>query len=526
MPRIQDKTNRRTIMAYLTVEIKDKTMFIRSQAFCCEFQDTDENQKALFVFLRLLSCPDTGKKLFTYQQIADAFGKNDRRDIHNFVRDFVKRGGDFLQYLARKNTKKDRLLPLIEIQVLDAPLLSPTEHYRLFCEEHPQEKLCEQTFRNYVNEIAVTKILKRVRRLGFKKEPKLDVRRYLQELIELPSLSRVKRKEVVESFPEVEPVSTSQARRKPGEHLTAACLGSKLLVVVLYACGLSQDMLSLLFGVSKTSIHHWLYSICSEDLDWDIIRDIARWSGQVSFDEKWVKINGVWHFVLCAVDSVSGFPLLMDLYPTLDTVSWTLFFKRFKALYGLPHLIQSDGSRSLAAGRETVFSRVRYQLCTFHKLNNLMKHLRQYIQEPKLLTRCNRLAKHIFSNKWVSSRKKAAQTLQKLSGEKLASYIDEHILGFWRNLTMSLTSNVSERFNRKIEKSVSARYGIPSVESARVILRSLWLKEVLLNGQHHIDAISELRAIDLSKICQEHVDTDNILHFFHDYNLSQAKRLA
>ncbi|MGC9424098.1 hypothetical protein [Vibrio sp.] len=513
-------------MAHLTVEIKDKKMSIRSQAFCCEFQDTDENQKALFVFLRRLSCPDTGKKMFTYQQIADAFGKNDRRDIDNFVRDFVKRGGDFLTYLARKNTKKDRLFPVIEGQVLDAPLLSPAEHYRLFCEKHPQEQLCEQTFRNYVNEMAVTKILKRVRRLGFKKEQSLDVRRYLQELIELPVLSRVKRKEVCENFAGVEPLSTSQARRKPGERLAFDGLGSQLLSVVLYACGLSQEMLALLFGVSKTSIHHWLYSICSEDLEWHILRDIARWSGQVSFDEKWIKIDGVWHFVLCAVDFVSGFPLLMDMYSTLDTVSWTLFFKRFKALYGLPKLIQSDGSRALAAGRETVFSGVRYQLCKFHKLKNLMKHLRRHIHDSKLLTRCNRLAKHMFSNTWVSSRKQAAKTLQKLAGEKLTSYIDEHILVVWRHLTMSLTSNVSERFNRKIQKCVAARYGIPSVESARVILRSLWLKEVLLNGQHHIDAISELRSIDLSKSCQEHVDTDNILHFFHDFNLSQARRLA
>ena len=513
-------------MAHLTVEIKDKTIHITSQAFCGEFQDTDENQKALFVFLRLLSCPETGKPLFTYQQIAEAFGKKDRRDINNFVRDFMNRGGDFLKYLARKSTKKDRLFPLIERQVLDAPLLSSAEHYRLFCEDHPQERICEQTFRSYVNEIAVTKLLKRFRQLGFKKEQSLDVRRYLQELLDLPALSRVKRKEVVESFPELEPLSTSQARRKQGERLASPFWGAKLLSVVLYACGLSQEMLALLFGVGKTSLHNWIYSICSEDLEWHILRDIACWSGQVSFDEKWIKIKGRWYFVLCAVDSVSGFPLLMDLYPTLDTVSWTLFFKRFKALYGLPELIQSDGSKALAAARKKVFPRTRYQLCKFHKLTNLIKLLRHRIEDPKLRTRCVRLAKHIFSNRWVSSRKKAVQTLQNLAGEKVTSYIDEHILKYWRNLTMSLTNNASERFNRKIEKAVSARYGIPSVESARVILRSVWLKEVLLNGQQHIEATSELRTIDVSRICQEHVDTDNILHFFHAYCPSLTEKLG
>jgi hypothetical protein len=309
-------------MAHLTVEIKDDTLYIRSQTFCCEFHDTDENQRVLFVFLRLLSCPETGKALFTYQQLADGFGKNDRRDIHNFVREFHQRGGDFLTYVARQNMKKERLFPVIERQVLEAPLLSTAEHYRLFCEAYPHERISENTFRSYVNDIAVTKVLTRVRRLGCKQEQRLDVRRYLQELLDLPALSRVKRKEVVENFPESQPLSTSQPRGDRGRQGTSACVASKLLAVVYYACGLSLDMLALLLGVGRTSIHNWIYSICSEELDWQIIRDIALWSGQVSVDEKWITIKGTWYFVLCAVDAVSGFPLLMDLYPTLDTTRW------------------------------------------------------------------------------------------------------------------------------------------------------------------------------------------------------------
>jgi transposase-like protein len=210
----------------------------------------------------------------------------------------------------------------------------------------------------------------------------------------------------------------------------------------------------------------------------------------------------------------------------LDTGSWTLFFKRFKARYGVPKLIQSDGSKALAAGRETVFAGGRYQLCTFHKLTNLMKRLRQHIQEPKLLKRCHRLARHIFSTRWVSSRKSAAKRLQNLAGEQISSYIDAHILQCWRNLTMSLTNNASERFTRKIEKAVSARYGLPSEQSARVILRSLWLKEVLLNAQQHLEATSEMRTLDLSRICQEHIDTSNILHFFHAYCPSLPEKLG
>jgi transposase-like protein len=512
-------------MAHLTVTCQDTTIVIRSQAFCGEFKNTEENQKALFVFLRLLSCPETGKPLFTYQELADAFQKKDRRDIHNFVREFWKRGGDFLQYLARKRAKKDRLFPVIERQVLAAPLLTLAEHYRVFCEGYPQEQICEQSFRSYVNEITVTKILKRVRQLGFKHEPSLDIRRYLQELLALDALSQAKKKEIVEVFPEVE-AALSKSQSKNAEGLASADMPPKLLVVLLYVCNVSQEMLSLLFGVGKTSIHNSIYEVCCGELEWQILGQIVRWSGQVSVDEKWVKIKSQWYFVLCAVDSVSGFPLLMDLYPTLDTVSWTLFFRRFHALYGVPKLLQCDGSQVLAAAREAGFPGVRYQLCTFHKLKNLIKRLRQNIQDPKLFRRSVRFAKHIFANASVSSRKHAAKTLQKLAGEPVSSYIDDHILNCWQHLTLSLTNTAAERFNRKIEKCFAGRDGIPSVESAHVLLRGLWLKELLLNGHKHMAARSELRSIDVSRMCQEHLDPNKILHFFHDYDPSHVEKLA
>lgn len=250
------------------------------------------------------------------------------------------------------------------------------------------------------------------------------------------------------------------------------------------------------------------------------------WSGQVSFDEKWLWIDESWHFALCAVDSVSGFPLLIELYPSLDSVNWTLFFRHFKALYGVPKLITSDGSQPLARAREVVFKGVRYQLCKFHKLKNLIKRLQQQIHDPKLFKRSVRLARHIFSNTSVSSRKHAAKRLQQLAGKPVSSYIDGHILKYWRNLTMSLTNNASERFNRKIKQCFSGRYGIQSTESAEVLLRGLWLKELLRNGQKHLDATSELTSLDLSRICQENLDMSKILHFFHDYDPSRIEKLA
>lgn len=513
-------------MAHLEVEIKDKRIKVRSQAFCVEFLDVGKNKKAILVLLRSLCSPETGKPLFTYQQIADAFEYAARQNVENFVAEFHGAHDDFKEFLSRETSKHDRLFPFVEAQILSSVYLSIHQHYVCFREDHPQEKLSEATFRSYVKEIDGGKILQRVRQVLSKKDSQLDVTRYLQEILDLEHVDRAKKKEIVVCFPDVKS-SCSISTSHNSESLSKTDMQQRrLLAALLYVCNVSQDMISLLLGVGKTSIHNDVYLVCCEDLYWQILGTIERWSGQVSFDEKWVKIKGEWYFVLCAVDSVSGFPLLIDLYPTLDTVSWTVFFRRFKALYGMPKLIQCDGSQSLAVAREAVFSGVRYQLCKFHKLKNLFKQLRLHIRDPKLFRRSVRLAKHMFANKTVSSRKHAAKTLQELTGQQVSSYIDEHILKYWRNLTMSLTNNASERFNRKIEKCFSGRYGIPSVESAHVLLRGLWLKELLLNGHKHMASSSEFRSINLSRICQEHLDTSKILHSFYDYDLSQAEKLA
>ncbi|NTW17535.1 MAG: hypothetical protein HGA41_08810 [Syntrophaceae bacterium] len=508
-------------MAQLEVEIQDKTMMIRSQAFCCAFPDVGKNKKAVLIFLRALRSPETGKPLLTYQCLADGFGYAARQNVENFVAEFHGSGDEFEQFLSRVNTKHERLFPLVEAQILSAPFLSLHQQYLAFCEEHPAEKLSETSFRGYVRDIDGGMILKRVHQGLSKNESTRDVTHYLQELLELDKVSRVKKKEISEVFPEVE-VSVS----RPVARATWSRIEQKLLVVVLYVCNVPQELLSLLFGVGKTSIHHWIYEVCGDELDWQILAEIVWWSGKVSFDEKWVKLKGQWYFVLCAVDAVSGFPLLLDLYPTLDTVSWTLFFKRFKALYGVPKLLQCDGAQTLAAARAVVFPGVRYQLCKFHKLKNLMKHLRHHLGDPKRLKRGVRLAKHIFSNSSVSSRKYAAKTLQALTGQEISSYIEGHILDLWRNLTLSLTNNAAERFNRKIKKCFSGRYGIPSPKSAKVLLRGLWLKELLLNGHNHLAATSELRSLDVSRMCQESLDPSKILHFFHDDVPSHVEKAA
>ena len=104
--------------------------------------------------------------------------------------------------------------------------------------------------------------------------------------------------------------------------------------------------------------------------------------------------------------------------------------------------------------------------------------------------------------------------------------LDEHILNVWRHLTQSLTNNAAEHFNRKIEKCLAGRYGFSSTTSVEVLLRGLWLKELILNGHKHLAATSQIVELDLTEICQEALNVDKILHNFDESALSRTEKLA
>ncbi len=463
----------------------------------------------MVVLAKLLKHKEGAKRELTFQKISESFGHKDRQWSHNYYREFEACGGDMLSFLRRENKLEDLAFELIEKQILKSPLLALSEQYAIFRDTHPEICLSKATFRSYVRRIDSSKILARVRQLLIRGEVDPDSRAYIKELLQTLEISPNQDKEIVSLFPEAEP----QVETEPVD-FSLPKTQKYLFATFLYACGVSLEVLGLLYGVSKGSVHNWIYNLCTVGLEDEIICAIKYWSGRISVDEKWVKIKGIWHYVLCAVDAVSGFPLLMRLHGSIDSLSWEVFFREFKTLYGTPKLIQSDGSRSLVVGKEKVFPVVRHQLCKFHKLRNLYRVIYGRVGDRGVLKRCVRLARHIFSNHYVSSRKSAARRLQNVGGKEVSEYIEEHILMSWRKLSGSLTINVSERFNRKIEKSVSARYGIKSEESARVMIRALWLKEMLLHGRKHLAKTHPINRVELSRISQNQMDFEKILQFF------------
>jgi len=168
--------------------------------------------------------------------------------------------------VTRKATKHARLFPLIEAAILETPLLSPHHQYRSFCEDHPTESLSEETFRKYANEIDGLKLVKRFQQVVKPGTERLDVSRYLTEVLACDRLSHAKKKEIVEIVPDGDEAASASLAETVT--LSPPTLQKKLLVVFLFACTVSQEVLALLMGVSKSSIHYWIAGICTEDFEW------------------------------------------------------------------------------------------------------------------------------------------------------------------------------------------------------------------------------------------------------------------
>ena len=431
-------------------------------------------------------------------------GLNNRQDSNNFWREFQACDYDFSNFLLRKKKLRDAF-PLIEQQVLSAPLLSPVEHYKYFCQNHPEFKMSKKCFIDYYSNIDAVKLQKQIKSMVVKGQSQVNAIQLVSEVLAECDTNGLKRKEIVEIFPEAEKDDNKDQIRS--SFLRDVDSYSKyILTMFLVACGLNYSVLSMLFGVSKATISNYFHKLSF--MKDTLIFSVKRWSGEISVDEKWVKINGEWKYILSIVDNVTNFPLYTYLASDLKADTWMLFFQRFYQLYGIPKLIVSDGSKALAKGRLAVFPIVKSQLCKFHKSKNLM-HRIYNMRNGKKKDRCFKLASGIFRNTTYYGRKRAAKTLAVMGVPGVSSYVENNILHDWKYLTMSMTSNASERWNRKISKVIAKRYGLKSEKFVNQLITSLWLKEAINNPIHFEKCF--IGDIDLPRICQENLKVCNII---------------
>jgi len=455
---------------------------------------TKPNIKFIIVFLRLLFAGD-GSRLCTFNDIAKMFGYADRRNVNNYWREFEQQNYDILGFLSRKVDFAESI-PLIEDFVAKNMILPIVEMHRKFTQTTTYDMTIE-TFKKYLSQTNSLNLLKNAQKQLLQKvtgSGAVDILRLFADQHNVPVLcDRI-----------LEKAETKKESPKPVSEMKSTLSRRNLCMLVHYlvASGLNLKTIALLLDVSKATVSNLWHEI--KDMPSMILNSIAKWSGKISIDEKYIKIKGIPHYVITIVDFVTGIPLYLNVYLNTSKESYEECFRTFKQIYKAnPRLIVSDGSQALKAGRMAVFPSVPHQLCKFHKIKNLFAKIsRCYLPKHQELWLKSKVVK-VFRRNTVSGRKKGLMELTTILPKPAAEYVISNVIKQWQNLSKSLTSNVSERFNRKIKKVMSGRYGLKSYDTAVNLANSLWLKELIDHGKFILHDESLIASLNISQICQE-----------------------
>ena len=484
-------------MANLTLTCQDAMYHIHSQDFCVQFPETTANKKVLCLVLRSLRHPDTGKPLFTHQQIATAFGYPARQNVQNFEQEFRVCDGDLLEYLQRKRKVDASVVDAVTTLLRQFPLAPATELCPLVQERLNRPELTPPNIRKAIQQIPCS-VIRPVLQQQWEQgafHPKeavilqlaLDV---LQETSASPTSSVASTLVDVGVAPS-EPDGVQEGQQQQAEaaplllnpraSLAHIPMKIRLMVVAftLYYWNVPLSRLAMWLGVSPSTVLNWviglavvLYPIVTR---WIVLKTEAL---SLAVDEKWLKLKKRWHYWFVAVDEATGLPVGMALLSTRTTWACSWFLLSLKRLGLHPRAIITDGLNGYASPIRTLFPFAKHGLCLFHHQQGVTRWLRDHAGDlPKaVVATLKRKMKRVVQTcdpRTVRRRLARLATEDDVQDCGLDDWISQteqkldRLEPALRDNTFPRTTNSIERFFRAFQRFYKTRGGFHSVMSAQ-----------------------------------------------------------
>ena len=484
-------------MAYLNVSSQDGMYHISSQDFCVQFPDTEKNKQVFCLLLRTLQDPETGKPLFTHEQIAKAFGYKARQNTQNFEQEFKKCGGDLLAYLQR-NCKVDASVVQAVGEVLrQHPLASAPTLCPLVSERLGRTDVTPANIRTALQKVSCTVIrpgLQRQWEQGtFHPKEVVVLEQALAALLETssPPTSSVAEDLLALAVTPAEPDEVQAVQRQQAEaapillnaRATIAQIPMKIRLMVvaftLYYWNVPLSRIALWLGVSPSTVLNWvtglavaLYPLIHA---WIVVTVEAV---SLAVDEKWLKIGTCWHYWFVAVDEATGLPVAMALLQTRTTWACCWFLLTLKRLGLRPRSIITDGLAAYASSLRTIFPSVKHLLCLFHHQQGVTRWLRDHAAGlPKeVVATLKRQMKRVVQ---TCDPRTVRRRLARLAAEEgaqdggLETWVAQthekldRLEPALRENSYPRTTNGIERFFRAFQRFYKTRGGFHSVMSAK-----------------------------------------------------------
>jgi transposase-like protein len=436
----------------------------------------------LFIILRVLRSPETGKPLFSYQCIADAFGYADRRNIHNFWQEFQQCAEDFASYLRRKRK--------VTAEVVEA-LVAELSHDLLADKEALARAVNQRLKRSDISAANVEAGLEQISCAQIRRILKQQVAagrvQYKEQFLLQELLSQSSTAAALGQRAGLEAKSSSEGmklsdptviRKLLRPHVSIEELPQPLcllvFVMILWWWGVPLSVLGAWSGVPKTTILRQLLGLA-----WALWPYLHTWlqarikASKAYLDEKWIKIRGVWYYWYVVLDVESELPIVQTLLATRSEAGVEYVVAQLRQLKKLPGLIITDG----LAAYQTVFRKldeVQHFLCRFHHQQGVTRWVKQHFSSKEERNTRKNMLKRVFQTPDKRTVKRRLARLKERAAEwgieawvTLTESKLPQLLPSVGSRRIPSTTNAIERFFRAFQRFYKTRCGFHSVISAR-----------------------------------------------------------
>ena len=454
------------------------------------FGDTPTNRKAVLVFLREMYDIETGKWVFTEEELAGLVDSVHRQAVDCHMKGFRDAEGELLDFLKHKRKVDDAVVELVWQVFCSDPYASPSSMAAQANASYTGQKpLNESNVREALSQIGGYKVWREMLKGLEQGQAHYEEGYLLKRLFALFS-EQAEEVEPVSIFAQGSVVSELQGPEAQGETLAdriklsesfrARVLpffskagdvvslqkqlltawegpaGVLLLAFVLYTSGLSYATIGGWMGVDASTVCRWLEPFASLGWMW-VQQQRASFSGQVAVDEKEIKIDGETWYLFVAVDCVTRFPLHIAFYPSNNGDYCLTFLLELKQKGYRPYVIVTDGWDAYIEAIQTAFPKAKHMLCRFHLIRSVFRRMKKI---KFFDAECITLLRNLFhSDDPRTVRRRVAVLKEKLAKlgkewvlEGLLAKL-EHVMPAVGNPTRwPSTSNAAEWFFRDYER--------------------------------------------------------------------------
>jgi transposase-like protein len=481
----------------LAVDYREKTFVIKTLYGNCELTLEDSNKKLCLIFLRLLKDPITGKSIYTFQEIADAFGYADRRNVHNYWQEFCSCEGKFLDFLLRK-----RKVDLAVVEAVKESVLSNIQSSLAQLCRDTNRRLCRSdltvsNIQTALEQIPCTvirnEIVSKWEKGCFHPKEKVILEEVMRAFESGALLQKESALEVLsgiginpseeEQYELVQKTQSESIRDLLSPDMSVSNLSERVIQMVfalnLYYWNVPLSRIGMWLGISKSTVYVWVTGLSLalwESIEKWLVKKVK--AGRIYIDEKWLKIGGRWHYWFVAIDQFTELPILAHLLPTRTRWACQWFLIKLKRIGKYPGTIITDGLAGYVSAIAKVFVKSKQILCLFHHQQGVSRWLKNHLAFLKIdsVEQVKKKMKKVVQTKDVRTAKRRLKKLEN-EDEKSNWGIAPWIALTWKKLSQLIpalrdngyprTTNAIERFFRTFQRFYKTRGGFHSVVSAK-----------------------------------------------------------